>query len=403
MQDDFSAECPMPEPFRARIGLTFFLGWLFYLGFVTRVMFAPLLPEISADLDLTHAQAGSLFLMMSLGYLLAPLCSGLISSRIMHRGNLNVSAWMVPLALIPFLLVDSLWAVRLFLMLIGLSAGLHLPSAIATITAEVRKQDWGKALSVHQLAPPLSFVTAPLIAALLMKWLSWRWVLGVWACVALISAVGYALKGKGGDFKGRVPHPDNVRQVVSQPSFWIMVLLLAMAMGGNAGIYAMLPLFLITDHGMDLTKANVLIGLSQASGLLMVMVAGYVTDRIGQKATMAIVLLGAGVATVLIGLLEGGWLVLVLFIQPMLLNSFFPAAFAALTRVAPPSLRSVTSALGPPLSFLIGGGLLPLFIGYLGEVRSFSTGIVFTGAFILAGPLLVRMLRLGQYDDQDGC
>jgi NNP family nitrate/nitrite transporter-like MFS transporter len=85
------------------------------------------------------------------------------------------------------------------------------------------------------------------------------------------------------------------------------------------------------------------------------------------------------------------------------LSSFFPASFGALSRIAPPALRSVTNALGPPLAFLVGGGMLPVAIGYLGETYTFSIGIVMAGCFMLTGPLLLLFLKLGQYDDQAGC
>ncbi|EKD37811.1 MAG: hypothetical protein ACD_75C00982G0001, partial [uncultured bacterium] len=68
-----------------------------------------------------------------------------------------------------------------------------------------------------------------------------------------------------------------------------------------------------------------------------------------------------------------------------------------------PSLRSVTSALGPPLAFLVGGGIMPTMIGYLADLHSFVAGIRVAGSFILLGCLLVVFLRLGQYDDQTGC
>jgi NNP family nitrate/nitrite transporter-like MFS transporter len=403
LQDIGAGECPMPEPFRAKIGITLFLAWLFYLGFVSRVIFGPLMPAIEQDLGISHAQAGSLFLFMSVGYLLAPICSGLISSKINHRGTLMVSAWSIGLALAPFVLVGSIWAVRLLLVAIGFSAGIHLPSAIATITAEVRKADWGKALSVHQCAPPLSFVSAPLVAALFFNWFSWRTILAIWAMLALISAIAYSYRGRGGDFPGQLPGPQNVKTIVSKPSFWIMVVLFAMAMGGNAGIYAMLPLFFVNERGFDLTWANTLIGLSQISGVVMVFVAGYITDRIGQKTTMMIALVATAICTVLLGLGKGALLVVVLFVQPAVLSSFFPAAFAALSRIAPPALRSVTNALGPPLAFLVGGGLLPTVIGYLGQTYTFAAGIVASGCFMALGPLGIYFLKLGQYDDQSGC
>jgi NNP family nitrate/nitrite transporter-like MFS transporter len=393
----------MPEPFRDKIEITVFLGWLFYLGFVARVMFAPLMPAIEKDLGISHSQAGALFLIMSIGYLLAPFCSGLIASRINHKGCLKVSAWAIGGVLLPFAFMDNLWFIRGLLLIIGLAAGIHLPSAIATITAEVQKSDWGKALSVHQCAPPLSFVSAPIVAAVLLGWFSWRYVLMLWGVLALVSALVFSRRGQGGDFPGQLPSPQNVKHIVSKPSFWIMVLLFAMAMGGNAGIYSMLPLFLVNERGFELGSANTLLGLSQVSGVFMVFAAGWITDKIGQKPTMVMALLGTAILTVLLGLVEGTILVVVLFLQPAVLSSFFPAAFAALSRIAPPAMRSVTNALGPPLAFVLGGGVLPALIGYMGETYTFSTGIVTFGGFMIVGPVLILFLRLGQYDDQSGC
>ncbi|BCL63222.1 hypothetical protein DGMP_39150 [Desulfomarina profundi] len=145
-------DCPMPETFRDKAGMLVFLAWLFYLGFVARMLFAPLMPEIEAELGISHSDAGMLFLMMSSGYLLAPLCSGFISSRIEHLGTLKLSAWLTGLALLPFSFITTREGIGLLLMIVGFAGSLHLPSAIATITAEIQRSDWGKGLSVHQLA-----------------------------------------------------------------------------------------------------------------------------------------------------------------------------------------------------------------------------------------------------------
>jgi NNP family nitrate/nitrite transporter-like MFS transporter len=66
-------------------------------------------------------------------------------------------------------------------------------------------------------------------------------------------------------------------------------------------------------------------------------------------------------------------------------------------------MRSVTNAIGPPLSFLIGGGILPSVIGYMGETRTFAAGMILAGVFMLVGPFLMPLLKFGQYDNQPGC
>ncbi len=47
-----------------------------------------------------------------------------------------------------------------------------------------------------------------------------------------------------------------------------------------------------------------------------------------------------------------------------------------------------------PVSFLIGGGITPTLIGYMGEAYSFSAGIILMGCLIAIGPVLVLPLKL---------
>ena len=350
-------------------------------------------PTIEREFGLSYGQAGSIFLMMSLGLFIAPVCSGFLASKINHRGALSVSALMVGLTLLSLGFVESFRTLRLVVMIIGL----------ATITAEIRRGDWGKALGVHQSAPPLAFVSAPLLVAAFIGGLSWRTILVLMGILMLLSVTAYRLFGQGGNFSGKMPNFSIVKNIVVKPSFWIMVGLFAMAMGGTVGIYTMLPLFLVTERGMDLTWANTLLGLSQISGLFMVFIAGWITDRIGQKTAMGVILLSGGILTMLLGVLRGRWLVADIFVQPAFLSSFFPGAFAALARVTPPNMRSVVSAIGPPTAFLLGGGLIPAFVGYTGETFSFSLGLIVVGCFMLGGPVLAFFLKLGEYDESDGC
>lgn len=403
MDDIGLYDCPLPESLRDKLGIVLFLCLLFYLGFVSRVIFGPLMPAIQDELGISNAAAGQLFFCITIGYLLGPPCSGLLSSRVYHLGALKWSAWLLGLAMLPLLVAESYWQIALCMVVIGFAGAMHLPSAIATIMAEIQKSDWGKGMSLHQCAPPLAFVTAPLVTAWLLHYWSWRMILGGWGVLALAAALLYTFLGRGGEFPGRVIGLHNIRQVASIPSFWIMVMLTALGMAGNAGIFAMLPLFFVKERGFALADINTIIGFSQLSGLLSVFFAGMIVDKVGQRLFMAVSLGGAALLTILIGVVHGPLLVVVLFLQPVLLTAFFPAAFGALARVAHPTLRSVSSSVGPPLSFLVGAGGAPLAIGYLAENISFSVGIVATGILMLSGPVLLVWLRLGEYDSAAGC
>lgn len=394
--------CPVPEPFGKRVGPILFLTILFFLGFIGRVIFAPLLPSLEKELGIGHSQAGSLFLMISLGFFAAQIGSGFISSRLNHRGTLSISAVGVGVALLAFSFVSSLNAIRALMVAIGVATGLHVPSAIATITAMVTRQDWGKGLSIHQTAPSLSLVLAPLVVEALLGPFSWRIIVASLGAVALGAAIVFVLMARYGDFPGEAPSPPVVRATIQQRSFWIMIFLFALGMGGSIGIYAMLPLYLVVERGFDPGWANALLGFSRISGLFMTFFAGWVTDRVGEKRAITAVLLASGASTILLGIAPGSWLVVIIFLQPALIACYFPPGFSALSKIVPPNMRSVTTSLTTPSAFLLGGGVVPAFIGYMGERVTFSTGIVLIGCLTLLAPLAVRLLKLRE-GVEEGC
>jgi MFS transporter, NNP family, nitrate/nitrite transporter len=383
--------------------MVFFVSWLFFLGFIARVVFSPLLPSMEETLGLSHAQAGGLFFMVAVGFFAGQTGAGLVSSRLRHRGALIVSAAAVGAALLPFPLVDeSPGLVRLLMVFVGVAAGVHVPSAIATITASVRREDWGKALGIHQTAPNLSFVLAPLLAELFLRKYSWSVLPAVLGAVSLVSAALFAKLGQGGEFHGSTPQPEAVREIFRNRSYWIMLFLFTLGIGGGIGVYTMLPLYLIKEAHLASGAANTLVGLSRVSGLFMPFVAGLITDRVGEKRTIGFILASAGAATVALGLSSGPWLIGALFVQPALLACFFAPAFSALSRTVPPALRTVATSLTVPTGFLLGVGVVPWLLGYAGEVKSFSWGIAALGLFVMFGSVAAYALRLKE-EQEEGC
>jgi NNP family nitrate/nitrite transporter-like MFS transporter len=281
-------------------------------------------------------------------------------------------------------------------------AGMNLPSNVATITALVSRQDWGKALAVQQMAPPLSLILGPMLAVFLLNWFSWRAPMVVIAIAGIAAAVILIRFGTIGQFPGDAPDLSLARTILSGRSFWIMIILFALGMGGQVGIYAMMPLYLIAERGMPETSANMLIGLSQVSALFMTFFAGWVTDRIGEKRAIFIFLLASGVVTLLLGMVSGFWLKVVVFLQPALIVCYFPPGFAALARIVQPNLRSLATAWVTPCAIVLGGGLFPLLLGYMGQTVTFASGIVLAGGVIIVGSGLPFLLNLIEKMD-DGC
>jgi len=380
--------------FRSRIGPILLLASIFFLNFIGRIVIAPLLPAIEVDLSISHVQAGSLILITTTGYFLTVMGSGFVSSHMTHRNTIIFSAFTAALALLGVSMSHSFSSLRGTLLLLGLATGFYLPSGIATLTSLVPAKHWGKALAIHELAPNLGFVAAPLISEALLHWFSWRGVLGVLGVSSALCGWVFWRFGQGGKFQGHLPNLSSYRNLLGQSSFWIMAILFGLGIGGSFGIYTMLPLYLTAEQGMDRPFANTLIGLSRLSGIFTSLIAGWATDRFGPGRTLNLVFLFSGLATMLLGLTSGASLIFVVFLQPMLTVCFFPAGFAALSRLGSAESRSLAVSMAVPLGFLFAGGALPVGLGILGDAGHFAAGIAGTGALILSGSFLSRLLKL---------
>lgn len=371
-----------------------FLTAIFFLNFLSRIVLAPLLPPIEEDLGVTHGEAGSLFLAISLGYCAGLLGSGFISARVTHRWTIVLSSIAVGGALLAVTLCRTLWGVRLALVFLGMAAGFYLPSGMATLTSLVSLSDWGKAIAIHELAPTMGLMTAPLLAEFLLGACPWRGVLASVGITSVLVGVAFARFGKGGAFPGEAPSPMTIRVLMGEPAFWIMIMLFSMGIGASLGVYTMLPLYLVTERGMDRGLANTLVGLSRVSALFMAFVAGWFTDLAGPRRALTVIFLATGATTILLGLTPGSWIVVPIFLQPMLTVCFFPAGFAALARIGPPGVRNVAVSLTVPVASVLGGGAIPAGIGLIGEVESFAVGVAMAGGLVLGGAMLVRCLHL---------
>jgi NNP family nitrate/nitrite transporter-like MFS transporter len=375
------------------MGPLFFLVGIFFLNFLARIILSPLMPAVEKDLKIGHDEAGSLFLLISLGYCGGLLASGFVSSRLYHRKTIFLSSIAVGLGLMIVSISHNLWAIRSGLIFLGMAAGFYLPSGIATVTELVRPEHWGKAIAIHELAPNLGFVIAPLLAEALLGFFSWRGVLFLAGIGSMTAGMIFVFLGKGGTFPSEAPALKTLRSLLVEPSFWIMIALFSLGIGASFGVYSMIPLYLVSEKGMERTWANTLLGLSRISTLVIVLLSGWVTDRLGAKQTLKAVFLANGLSTMILGLVSGSWMVILLFIQPMIATCFFPAGFAALSRMGSPRIKNVAISFTASLGILLGGGAIPAGIGLIGELGSFSLGFILLGALLFAGVILVQFLK----------
>ena len=386
--------CHMKISRKARL-ILLLMGILF-LSMFSRLIFSPLLVFIKDDLGLSQSQAGSLFLVITLGYSPGMLFSGFLSARIRHRGSIILSLLLGALGLIVVSLSRTYAVMAAGLWILGIGTGLYPPSGIATINEMVSPKKAGKALAVHEMGPNLAFFVAPLMVLLLYRMLGWRGILWVVVIMNLLTALYYARRGSGGETYGKPPHFERLKAIARLPEAWFIFFLFIVALSSMQGTFSILPLFLITARGLDPDTVNTLMSISRISGIFVLLASGTLVDRFSARLVILAAFIVSGAATVFLGVSGGSLLRAAVIIQPALMSAFFPAGLVILSRLGPPESQNVTLAVIINFAVLIGNGIVPTLLGWLGDRGALPQGFIIMAVItLLAAVLLYRHRTFG--------
>jgi NNP family nitrate/nitrite transporter-like MFS transporter len=274
----------------------------------------------------------------------------------------------------------------------GLTSGLYLPSGVAALTSAVRKKDWGKVLSLHQLAPNLAYVAAPLAADLLLRLYPWRTALRFYGAAAVFLGLMFWLEKKAGRYHGVAPNARRIFKLLLHPPFLVLILVFSLAVGVNQGVFQMMSLYLSVERDMTPGAANRLISLSRLIALLAPLVGGWIADRVGLKKTTSVVVLGSGASTLGVVLAGPQWILAVLILQAVFSACYFPLGFAAMSQMSTPETRNLAVGLVVPAAHLFGAGFIPTAVGAAADAGYFGLGFMILGGVTAASVFLIRFL-----------
>ena len=191
-------------------------------------------------------------------------------------------------------------------------------------------------MAVHELAPSLSFVMAPILAEGVLLFFDWRVAFYLLGGLQFCLGLWFLRGGRGGDFPGVVPGPAMVWQIIKRPIFWMLVLFFSLAVGSSVGPYSMLPLYLVDAHGYTREEANHLLAISRIMTCFAPFVAGWITDKWGPRPSIFLFLAMTGTSLVALGLASGSFLVGVTLIQPVFTVFMFAPGFTLLSMTFSP-------------------------------------------------------------------
>jgi NNP family nitrate/nitrite transporter-like MFS transporter len=365
---------------------------LWFLNFSSRSILSPLLPIIEEELAITHATAGSLFIFLSAGYTISLILAGFVSHRFGYKRTIMGGFLILTIAHLSFVKAHSYWALSLFLLFVGVGTGIYIPSIIPIITATFERRKWGKTIALHDTAAPVGIFAVPILVALSLRFAQWRVLFPILGGTCLAGLILFGLFSP--DPRAEIEDRPRFVDVLQQREFWIMAVLWVFAVACNAGVYNVIPLFLVKERGMSLTLANTVFGISRIAGPVVTVLAGFLADRYGARKTLFLGFLIIGASTVGLALARSfSLLVVMMVVQATVSLAPFPVGLVIISRLTDLRARSIFTGGTIACGIAFGLGLTPVVLGAAADVWSFKAGILVLGIMTVLASFSVRGLR----------
>jgi MFS family permease len=374
--------------FNPRALLFLFVLWfLWFNNFSVRTIFSPILPLIEDEFGVNHSQASGIMVFQSVGYAISLVFSGFFSGRFGYKRSILFSLVISACVYFAIPSVQSFAPLNLFSFILGLAAGVYIPSVLPLITECYSERMWGKAISVHDSAAAVGVFSAPFIALAILQFTAWRGIFYVMGASFLAAGVAFYFLSE--ELVIRQTRRASFGHLGSDRRIWVMGVLWIFAAGANLGIYFIMPLYLTKELHLDIGFANTIFGISRLGGVAVSISAGFLVDRFSLNKTMFCVLLIAGIFTTLIPFVGERLLAYCLFLQASVITGFFAVALVALSRLFDRESRSMATGLILSVAVVFGMGIIPYLLGLSGDLISFKLGITILGILVMLSSGLI--------------
>lgn len=258
---------------------------------VTNSLLGPLLPLIRDAFALSYAEggiAGSAFAIPN-GLANAPM--GVLADRIGSRSVLAGGLVLLGLSSIALGLAGQYWQLLLVLVAMGIISGSYHAPAAALIARTFPQRGRGAVMGLHTTGGHLSFFGAPLVAgAVAVAAGTWRAPYLIFALAPIAS--GIALWKLAPRAHVRPPARGRlaaIREIVGVLRTVGMVVSLSILFQlGFAAFLFFLAIYLVDARGVHVAVAAALYSLPQLAGVIGAPFGGWLSDRIGRRAVIAI-------------------------------------------------------------------------------------------------------------------
>ena len=375
---------------------------LFFNGIAVNVV-PPLFPRISAELNLTYAQIGSIVGALALGMLLFSLIGGVIADRLGIKIVVSIAMLFASVFIAARGLSDGYITLWLYTLLMGISYGFIIPNLTKGIAMWFGPEELGRANGVLligvYIGVGLGFaLAAPLAAAVG----GWRPLMFLCGGICFLLWILWTIRGKKREYTGNMaelmklrPGPlEGLKKVFSVRDIWLLCLTEVFVIGNMIAVGGILPTYLV-NKGMSENQAGIFIAINTMALLIGLFTGPYFSDKMGlRKLFVWPFFLISALGIPLLAILWGVPLYIVNVINGFVVGCGFPQLRSIVMELEEVGPLLSGSAFGALFTFnRIGGFLIPWLMGVVMTTYTAAIGIYFIAVLALIPPVLILFVR----------
>jgi len=368
--------------------------------------FVVMLPFFAQDLGLSLTQVGILIGLRSVTSTLINLPGGMIVDLVGRRAL--VMGLAIAWAGIPYLflgLTQNFVIIATLMAIVGVGNLLYHPAALSSLS-ELYPTRRGFATAMHQLGASFGDTIGPLVAGVVLTYMSWREITLLNVVPGLVMAVVFWLAMRNVSLKAvNVAERRSVRDYLdgARTLFVDPDMLKIAFLGGaramtQAGLSTFLPIYLAGTVGLSAALVGTYMAVVQGAGIISGPISGGLSDRIGRRPLIAAGMVSSSVMLIVLMALHIDWLfVFVLALIGFFLYSTSPVLNAWALDIAPPHLGGTSIGILFASQALLGG-IAPIVGGMIADAYGIEMAFYFIAVTVLVANLTIVSIR----DDRGG-
>lgn len=364
-----------------------------FFSYSARSLFSPLLVTIEQELGLSHSISTQVFTYQAIGSMCSMFFSAYLLSRFTPKKLYVASLLGGGVFLCIASIMPSFRGLTYVLVFAGLFFGVYNPTYLAILSQIVNRRHWATSTAYVELGVIISFILTPLWITFFTQHWGWRASIAVVGFANMLAGFWYWIHGKGGIYPTPPVSLSHTLSLLKQSQIYIFALFYTAILIAEFSIYSISSVYLVSERGLTLEHANLLLSLSRMASIIMVPIGGYLADRYSPKRTLSILILLQIVSISMFSSDIYSLQVIGIFLQAGASSFGFPVVFALIPYSFANKDQSVIIALTSPIASVLGTGIVPLILGYMGTEYSFALGLHGISIFFALLTILIFYVR----------